>query len=88
MTPSDLGLFITSLMDPVDDAEPIVNEMLAPHITLNDRIAWSLGWVVQSSTDEEGVWDWHHGRGDFTNLAMWSLACFRTTFSQYKVDQL
>ena len=50
----------------------ICDLMLTPQVELNDRISWSLGWGIESEAVQDGPWFWHHGRGRFTNLVIWS----------------
>ena len=69
-TPYDLGLFLSHLMLP--DIRKIVDKMLSVQIDLSDRISWSLGWGVERPWKTQHPWYWHHGRGGFTNLVLWS----------------
>ena len=73
-TPTDIARFMTRLMDPEAEPSQVVETMLAPQVELDNGIAWSLGWGVEASNDASGAWYWHHGRGQFTNFAMWSPA--------------
>ena len=71
-TPRDLGMFVCHLMTSLPGAHRAIDEMLTPQITLSDQISWALGWGVEVESTMNGRWYWHHGRGKFTNLVMWS----------------
>ena len=71
-TPQDLGVFVASLMAPRSEDQRIVDEMLLSQIELNEHISWALGWGVEIQSEGDRPWYWHHGRGEFTNLILWS----------------
>ena len=71
-TAQDLGRFVCSLINPSVDDQKICDLMLTPQVQLNDQISWSLGWGMESEAVQDGPWFWHHGRGKFTNLVIWS----------------
>ena len=71
-TPRDLGTFVCHLMASLPEVHRAIGAMLTPQITLSDQISWALGWGVEVDSAMDGPWYWHHGRGQFTNLVMWS----------------
>ncbi len=73
-TPIDILRFVANLMGSSRTATSVVETMLTPQVELDGGIGWSLGRGIEKSVDTNEVWYWHHGRGQFTNLVIWSRA--------------
>ncbi len=71
-TALDLAVFLCELMDPSrPEIQRVVDTMIQPQISLSDTISWGLGWGIESG-GKGRPWYWHHGRGQHTNLIIWS----------------
>jgi CubicO group peptidase (beta-lactamase class C family) len=66
-TAGDLARFVSALLAPGNQPGHLrpssVVEMLRPHVRLNERISWGLGWGLQATADSDAFWHWGDNPG-------------------------
>ncbi len=65
-TPSDVARFLCALLSPSTAAHlgaPQLAAMLQPHVQLDNRVAWGLGWGLEDTDDGLAFWHWGDNPG-------------------------
>ncbi len=55
-TPLDYARFMIAMMQP--ETQSIALRMLQPHISINESVAWGLGWGLDFGAGHVGFWHW------------------------------